>query len=166
MTVHDSRQIPPTTGDTTARVGRLPVAVIGAGPIGLVAAAHLLAKGETPLVLEAGHTVGASIRTWSHVRLFSPWKYLVDPVARGMLEATGWEMPHPERLPTGGELIAELLEPLAALPAIAPHLRFGHRVVAVTRKGMDKVKTANRETTRMGICRIVRLARRERWAKH
>lgn len=147
MTVHDSRQIPPTTGNTAARVGRLPVAVIGAGPIGLVAAAHLLAKGETPLVLEAGHTVGASIRTWSHVRLFSPWKYLVDPVARGMLEATGWEMPHPERLPTGGELIAELLEPLAALPRIAPHLRFGHRVVAVTRKDMDKVKTANRETT-------------------
>jgi len=53
----------------------LPVVVIGAGPVGLAAAAHLLARGETPLVLEAGDAVGASIRQWSHVRFFSPWKY-------------------------------------------------------------------------------------------
>ncbi|MBA3554683.1 MAG: FAD-dependent oxidoreductase [Gemmatimonadales bacterium] len=125
----------------------LPVAVIGAGPIGLVAAAHLLSRGETPVVLEAGDAVGASIREWAHVRLFSPWKYLIDPVAKGLLEASGWEAPHPERLPTGSELLSEFLEPLAALPAIAPHLRLGHRVVAVTRRGMDKVKTAGRETT-------------------
>jgi thioredoxin reductase len=130
-----------------AAPGRLPVAIIGAGPIGLAAAAHVLAKGDTPLVLEAGAAVGASVRAWSHVRLFSPWKYLVDPVARGMLEDAGWEMPHPERLPTGGELITELLEPLAALPAIAPHVRLGHRVVSVARQGMDKVKSAGREST-------------------
>src|SRR4051794_2380100 len=49
----------------------LPVAIIGAGPVG-VAAAHVLARGETPLVLEAGAAVGASIRKWGHVRLFSP----------------------------------------------------------------------------------------------
>ncbi|MBW3655206.1 MAG: NAD(P)/FAD-dependent oxidoreductase, partial [Gemmatimonadetes bacterium] len=53
----------------------LPVAVIGAGPVGLVAAAHLVARGARPLVLEAGQAAGASIRQWSHVRLFSPWKY-------------------------------------------------------------------------------------------
>jgi thioredoxin reductase len=124
----------------------LPVAVIGAGPIGLVAAAHLVAKGETPLILEAGATVGASIREWAHVRLFSPWKYLVDPLTRDLLEAQGWEAPSAERLPTGGELIEQYLEPLAAHPEVAPHLRFGHRVLAVTRRGMDKVKTAGRET--------------------
>ena len=123
----------------------LPVAVIGAGPVGLVAAAHLVGRGETPVVLEAGERVGASVRRWGHVRLFSPWKYLTEPVSRGMLEAAGWTAPDPEALPTGGELVERLLEPLAALPAIAPHLRLGTRVLSVSRAGMDKVKTAGRE---------------------
>jgi hypothetical protein len=123
----------------------LPVAVIGAGPVGLVAAAHLVARGERPLVLEAGAEVGSSVRRWGHVRLFSPWKYLTEPVSRGMLEASGWTAPDPDALPTGGELVERLLEPLAALPALAPHLRFGARVVSVTRLGMDKVKTAGRD---------------------
>ncbi|CAN5861544.1 FAD-dependent oxidoreductase [soil metagenome] len=126
---------------------RLPVAIVGAGPIGLVAAAHLIAKGETPLILEAGPAVGASIRGWSHVRLFSPWKYLVDGVAARMLAATGWEAPDPETLPTGGELIERYLEPLAALPQLRPYLRLNRRVVSVTRLGFDKLKSAGREET-------------------
>src|SRR5687767_5500945 len=127
--------------------GRLPVAVIGAGPVGLAAAAQLVARGETPLVLEAGDAVGASIREWAHVRLFSPWRYVVEPTARQMLEASGWTMPDEDALPTGGELLERLVEPLAALPGIAPHLRLGHRVLAVTRRGYDKVKTAGRDET-------------------
>jgi cation diffusion facilitator CzcD-associated flavoprotein CzcO len=58
---------------------RLPIAVIGAGPIGLAAAAHLVGRGETPVVLEGGPTVGASVLAWSHVQVFSPWRYNVDP---------------------------------------------------------------------------------------
>ncbi|CAN5291373.1 FAD-dependent oxidoreductase [soil metagenome] len=123
----------------------LPIAIIGAGPIGLVAAAHLVSRGETPLVLEAGGTVGASIRRWSHVRLFSPWKYLVDPVARTMLEEAGWTMPDPEQIPTGGELLDRFVAPLAALPQIAPHIHLNRKVVGVTRHGYDKVKSAGRE---------------------
>lgn len=129
-----------------ASLARLPVAVIGAGPIGLAAAAHLVAKGETPLVLEAGAAVGSAVRQWAHVRLFSPWKYVVDPTSRTMLEAHGWVMPDEDQLPTGGDLVAQLVEPLAALPAIAPHIRLGHRVVSVTRRGFDKIRTAGRES--------------------
>ena len=138
---------PPRYSEPARRPAPLPVAVIGAGPIGLVAAAHLVARGETPLVFESGIAVGASIREWAHVRLFSPWKYLIDPVARQLLESTGWEAPSPGRLPTGGELVAEFLEPLAALPVIAPHVLLGHQVLAVTRRGTDKVRTAGRDTT-------------------
>lgn len=129
----------------TSNAARLPVAVIGAGPVGLAAAAHLLARGETPLVLEAGGEAAASIRRWGHVRLFSPWKYLVDPAARALLEAEGWEMPDGERLPLGAELVAAYLAPLAAHPAVAPHVRYGHRVTGVSRRGMDRTKTAGRE---------------------
>jgi len=131
--------------DATA-TGKRPVAVIGAGPIGLAAAAHLLEKGETPIVFELGDAVGASIREWGHVRLFSPWRYLVDPAARRLLEGAGWAVPNEEQLPTGHELVAQLLEPLAAHPALAPHIRLGRRVVAVSRQGYDKVKSAGRDT--------------------
>jgi thioredoxin reductase len=123
----------------------LPIAIIGAGPVGLAAAAHVLARGGTPLVLEAGATVGASIRKWGHVRLFSPWRYAVDPASARLLAATGWAAPDPDGYPTGHELIDGYLAPLAATPALRPHIRLGARVTAVARQGFDKLKTDGRE---------------------
>ncbi len=121
------------------------IAVIGAGPIGLAAAAHLVARGATPIVLEAGESVGAQALAWGHVQVFSPWRYNVDPVAASLLRASGWKEPDPDVLPTGAEIVADYLQPLAALPLIAPHLRLGHRVVAVARAGFDKMTTTGRE---------------------
>jgi thioredoxin reductase len=123
---------------------QLPVAVIGAGPVGLAAASHLLARGETPIVFEAGDGVGHTVKQWQHVKVFTPWEYVTDPVAVSMLEASGWKHPAKCAIPTGGELVAQYLEPLASLSAMRPHLRFGSRVTAVGRKGFDKVKTAGR----------------------
>ena len=133
------------TSTGSAHSPSLPVAIIGAGPVGLAAAAHLVQRGETPLVFEAGGSIAASVRSWGHVQLFSPWRYVVDDVARGLLEETGWRAPDPESYPTGASLVERYLQPLAALPAIAPHLRFHTRVVAVARQGFDKLKTAGRE---------------------
>jgi len=121
------------------------VAVLGAGPVGLAAAAHLVARGLTPLVFEAGPAPGASLASYRHVRLFSPWQYDVDKAARHLLERHGWTAPAGDVLPTAGELLDDYLAPLAATPEIAPHLLFGHRVTAITRAGFDKVKTKGRE---------------------
>ncbi|RVW01868.1 FAD-dependent oxidoreductase [Rhodococcus xishaensis] len=123
----------------------LPVVVVGAGPIGLSAAANVLDQGMTPIVLEAGDAIAANIRDWAHVRLFSPWRYLVDPVAEKMLDAAGWKRPADGGHPTGGELIEEFLEPLAELPQMAEVIRFSHRVKHVTRQGVDKVKSDGRD---------------------
>jgi len=125
----------------------LPVAVIGAGPIGLAAAAHLLERGLEPLIFETGPTAGAAIEQWRHIRLFSPWQYNTDAAAVRLLAATGWESPEATALPSGGELIDQYLTPLGAHPAIASSLHTGARVVAVTRQGMDKTHSRNRNTT-------------------
>lgn len=126
-------------------ISELPVAVIGAGPVGLAAAAHLLARGLPVRIYEAGDAVGAHIRDWGHVRLFSPWRYNVDDVAKAMLESTGWQLPDPEALPTGAELVASYLQPLAALPPIAGALETGARVTALSRQHMDKVVSRGRD---------------------
>lgn len=122
----------------------LPVVVIGAGPVGMAAAAHLVARGETPLVLEAGPSVGSSVLEWAHVQIFSPWQYDVDGVAGRMLEDAGWTAPPAGDFPTGRELVDLYLQPLAELPAIQPHIRLNTRVTAVTRYGLDKMKDAGR----------------------
>jgi len=123
----------------------LPVAVIGAGPVGLAAAAHLAVKGEKFVLLEAGTSVGADVRAWGHVQVFSPWQFNVDPAARGLLASSGWVEPEGDVLPTGAEIVAQYLEPLAKCPEIEPHVRLGTRVVAVARSGYDKMKSAGRD---------------------
>jgi thioredoxin reductase len=124
---------------------QLPVAVIGAGPVGLAAAARLVERGLPPLILEAGPSVGTSLRAWSHVRVFSPWEYNIDAAARSLLDGIGWAAPDPRELPSGGEIVRQYLEPLAAHPAIAPALVCNATVTAIGRKGIDKVASDERD---------------------
>ncbi|WP_440074335.1 NAD(P)-binding domain-containing protein, partial [Streptosporangium sp. OZ121] len=115
------------------------------GPVGLAAAAHLATRGLDFLVLEAGQRVGASVAQWAHVRVFSPWRYNIDSAARRLLEAEGWSAPDQDWLPTGAELIDDYLAPLAGHPAIAPRLRLGVKVTAISRLGYDRVRSVGRE---------------------
>ncbi|MGE3194830.1 MAG: FAD-dependent oxidoreductase [Microbacteriaceae bacterium] len=131
----------------SSRLATLPVAIIGAGPIGLAAAANLVERGIDFVIYEAGDAIAASMRQWGHIRLFSPWKHLVDPASRRLLEATGWVHPDEDGFPTGAELVERYLASLAALDAIASRIRTGVEVSAVAREGMDRTRTANRLTT-------------------
>jgi thioredoxin reductase len=120
-----------------------PVVVIGAGPVGLAAAAHLVARGLDPLVLEAGPAAGAAVREWGHVRLFSRWGELVDRAAAELLEPGGWRAPDPDSYPTGEQWATAYLQPLA--DRLARRVRYGARVTGVARRGWDRVVDAARE---------------------
>jgi len=122
----------------------LPVVVVGAGPVGLAAAAELVERGVVPLVLERGATAGAAVAQWHHVRLFSRWAELVAPAARRLLEPLGWRHPDPGDHPTGAEWTGSYLRPLAE--ALGDRVRFGAEVVGVARRGRDRVVDAGRGT--------------------
>jgi thioredoxin reductase len=120
----------------------LPVAVIGAGPIGLAAAAHLLERGIEPVVLERGPHAAAAVRQWGHVRLFSTWRELIDPAAEKLLAPTGWTRPDDTAYPTGAQWAEHYLQPLA--DALGDRVRHGATVTGVARAGRDRVVDSGR----------------------
>lgn len=130
-----------------SRLDGLPVAIVGAGPIGLSAAAHLHERGIDFVVYEAGATVASSMASWGHIRLFSPWEFLVDPAARRILAPTGWRSPDPSGLPTGAELVESYLQPLASTDALAARIQTGTIVEAISRRGMDRTRSSGRAST-------------------
>jgi cation diffusion facilitator CzcD-associated flavoprotein CzcO len=121
------------------------IAIIGAGPVGLAAAAHALERGLKPLVLEAGPAIGHAVRQWGHVRMFSPWAYNIDRASERLLVSAGWNSPDPNHYPTGAELVEHYLEPLATRTTLKDHIQASSRVTAISRVGFDKVKTTGRE---------------------
>jgi len=122
----------------------LPIVIIGAGPIGLAAAAHLVEQKQAFILLEAGNEIAHNIRTWGHVTLFSPWRYNINKAAKALLEGSDWQEPNLETIPTGHELIDLYLKPLAELAQIKPSIRLNSKVVGISRQLNDKMKSKNR----------------------
>ena len=123
----------------------LPIAIIGGGPVGLAAAAHLAQKDLPFILFETGQSVGQNFLSWGHVRVFSPWKYNIDKAARTLLLKSDWIAPYENDLPTGNELVKDYFRPLAKLPEIAPNIHYNTKVLTIGRKGLDKMKTKGRE---------------------
>ncbi len=121
------------------------IAIIGAGPVGLAAAAHALERGLVPTALEAGPEIGHAVRQWGHVWMFSPWEVNIDKAAERLLSASGWNSPEPTAYPNGAELVDGYLAPLATRTALKEHIHTSARVTAISRVGFDKVKTKGRE---------------------
>src|SRR5437773_2623771 len=96
----------------------------GAGglPVGRLWRRLVAERGLSFIVFEQGEGPDAAMAEWRHVTFFSPWRFNVDGAAERLLSRTGWVRPEAERDPTGRELIENYLNPLAALPQIAPHV--------------------------------------------
>lgn len=121
------------------------VAVLGAGPIGLAAAAHLAKRNIPFTVYEMSSSVAGNVADWKHVKLFTPWQFNMDSIAKEMLVDSGCRLPDEQINPSGKALIEQYLLPLASTPQISSKIRLGHNVVSITKAGVDKVKEAHRE---------------------
>lgn len=124
-------------------MSELPVVVIGAGPQGLAAAAHLVEREEDVVVVERGRGPAAAVSEWGHVRLFSSWPELTDAAARRVLEPTGWTAPA-AGYPTGAEWVSGYLAPLAEV--LGERIRYATTVTGVARQGRDKVVEGGRRS--------------------
>ncbi|MCK2035733.1 NAD(P)-binding domain-containing protein [Microbacterium sp. SSW1-49] len=124
-------------------MSELPVVVIGAGPQGLAAAAHLVERDVSVIVVERGRGPASAVSEWGHVRLFSAWPELTDAAARRLLESTGWSAPV-SGYPTGAEWVRDYLAPLAGV--MGERIRYGATVTGVARQGRDKVVDAGRRS--------------------
>jgi thioredoxin reductase len=122
----------------------LTVAVVGGGPVGLAAAAHLLSRGVRVKLYEAGNSVAANVRDWQHVRLFSPWRFNIDSAARSILREHGWQEPRPDDLPTGRELYDGYLAPLGIALMQEGIVETKARVQSISRRGIHKVVSGDR----------------------
>jgi thioredoxin reductase len=125
---------------------KLPVAVIGSGPIGLAAAAHLISRGLPVRLYESAHVIAPNLRDWGHVRLFSVWDQCVDEAAVTLLKKRGWRSPAGNMLPRGSDLVERYLKPLAATPEMAAVIETGARVLTISRLGLDRVGSRDRES--------------------
>lgn len=112
------------------------VVVVGAGPVGLAAAAHLTVRGLKPVVLEKGSQAGAAIQQWGHVRVFTPWRYVTDSAMVELLRSTGWQHPDEDSVPVGSEIVDEYLKPAAAY--FSNQVRYGAMVTSITKDGVSK----------------------------
>lgn len=123
----------------------LPVAIIGGGPVGLSAAAHLKKSKQPFILFELGNQIGANILKWGHVRLFSPWEYNIDKAAETLLREAQIPIPNKTYVPYGKEIIEEYLKPLANLTGIKENIHLNSNVISIGRNGLDKMKDDNRE---------------------
>jgi thioredoxin reductase len=129
----------------------LPVAIIGGGPVGLAAAAHLKKSNQPFILFETGNQIGANILKWGHVRLFSPWEYNIDKVAESFLREAQIPIPNKEYVPYGKEIISDYLKPLANLSGIKENIHLNSEVIAIGRNGLDKMKNGGRKELAFSI---------------
>ncbi len=111
------------------------MAILGGGPVGLASLMRAVAEGWDARLYERGR-VGEHIRSWGHVRMFSPHAMNVVTGGSGARDTAGG--PLGKELLTGRQYVERHLEPLAARPELAARITTGTRAIAVSRDRLRK----------------------------
>ena len=127
------------------------VIVIGAGPIGIAAAAHILARGLEPLVLEKGPSAGSAMLDWGHVRVFTPWSYVIDEAVEALLKQHGWAEPDRDHMPTGREIVEQYLQPASQTAELEPRITFNAEVIAIAKADHSKHTSTSRDEAKYTV---------------
>lgn len=115
------------------------IAILGAGPVGLEAALYAATLKLPVTVYERGQ-VGAHLRQWGFVRLFSPFGMNTTRLGLAAIhhESPRHTFPGDQDCVTGQEHLKAYLEPLANTPALRESIRTGQEIVQVGRRGFLK----------------------------
>src|SRR5258706_13858487 len=108
------------------------LAILGAGPVGLEAAALALELGFDVHVLERGEP-GAHAIAWGHVRMFTPWRMNVGPASARLLARHSWSTPPAEERPPRLPPARRAPPPLAGAPGLHPPAHVPSRALRVPR---------------------------------
>jgi dimethylaniline monooxygenase (N-oxide forming) len=111
------------------------IAIIGAGPSGLVTARWLLAAGLTPVIFEASERLGGQ---WNSAGLYSAtWPGMRTNTSRVMSAFS--DLDHPAGSPTylRQEQMLDYLETYTARFGLMPHLRLSTQVISLSQTGKD-----------------------------
>ncbi len=130
------------------------LAVLGAGPVGLEAAALAVELGFDAHVFERGE-VGDHLLAWGHVSMFTPWSMTVGPASSRLLARDGWGAPPGDACPTGLELVERVLQPLAASASLKSRVHTHSQVVQVSRHGARKSDRSSVEQRREHPFRLI-----------
>ena len=115
------------------------IAVLGAGPVGLEAAAQAAHAGYPIAVYDRGD-VGEALGQWGHVRLFTPFGMNSTPLGLDLIrkEHPQHQLPGPNDLLTGLEYRDAYLVPLALTSKLGDAVKSRTFVVTVGRSGVLK----------------------------
>ena len=115
------------------------IAILGGGPVGIEAGLYGRFLGYEVTILEA-QEVAAHVRSWGHVRMFSPFRHLCSTLGLAALRAQDPDFPVPDldaRL-SGRQWAEQYILPLSQSDLLADHLQCQTRVVSVGRQRLRK----------------------------
>jgi len=126
------------------------LALIGAGPIGIEAAAWAAENNIDFVLLEKG-AIGHHMKQWGHVRLFSPFGMNHSEWGTTLLRSEPSSHPLPEESSylTGCEYVTDYLEPLGRLPQIRSRTFLGTKVLGIGKEGLHKSKGVGQKESRL-----------------
>jgi hypothetical protein len=115
------------------------IAILGGGPMGIEAGLYGRFLGYDVVILEA-QDVAAHVRSWGHVRMFSPFRQLCSTLGLAALRAQDPDLrvPDPDAQLTGRQWVEHYIQPLSQSDLLADHVQCLTRVVAVGRQHLRK----------------------------
>ena len=133
-------------------MARKRIAIVGAGPIGLEAAILAKQRDLDVTVLERGR-VAENVRSWGHVRLFSPFAMNTSSWGRRALAESA--LPADDECLTGADFVDRYLLPLSRHSLLNGRVRESNHVLGISRARLWKTDQIGKSSRAASPFRIL-----------